>query len=279
LASRRVAGATVAQLSGLYVYPVKGCGGIALSEARVARRGLEHDRRWMIVDHEDRFLTQRELPELCHLGTALGPGGIEVADRRRPGEAPLRLPSAPDGPRRTVTVWRFTGPAVEHDMGSRWFSDALGRPCRAVFMPDDVARPTSSATTGEVVSFADGYPLLLVSEASLEDLNRRLPAPITMARFRPNLVVSGCAPFDEDAFGRYRIGEVAFRNERPCPRCAVTLVDPSTGTLGKEPLATLSTYRRQAREQSTGEVWFGMNVQHEAEGTLRVGDPVVLTGE
>jgi uncharacterized protein len=173
--------------------------------------------------------------------------------------------------RRDVQVWSSRVAALVHDAGSAWLSDALGRRCQLVYMPDDVERAVNPlrGRPGDVVSFADGYPFLLIGQGSLDDLNGRMSAPLPMIRFRPNLVVEGAAAFAEDGWPRVRIGAVTFRNVKPCDRCVMTTVDPETGNKGAEPLRTLATYRAWG-----GAVWFGVNLIAENTGTLRVGDAV-----
>ncbi len=256
------------RISALYVYPVKGCAGIAVPEARVTWRGLAHDRRWMLIDERGNFLSQRSLPKLCLLRTVLRDGGIGLSF---PGAGEASLPlRAGEGPRASARVWGFESGAIVHEAASAWASRALGvAGCRVVFMPDEVRRPVEPAFArpGDVVSFADEYPVLLASNASLADLNARLDAPVTMARFRPNVVLEGAAAFAEDAFRRVRFGGVDWRMPKPCSRCQVVTVDPATGETSPEPLRTLSTYRRAGNA-----VLFGANLVPEAEGLVRVGD-------
>ena len=155
--------------------------------------------------------------------------------------------------------------------GSRWFSAFLGTELSLLYMPEDERRAVNPrrARPGDVVSFADAYPVLLISEASLTDLNARLEAPLSMRRFRPNLVISGCVPYAEDDFRTLRIGDVSFRAVKRCERCVVTRVDPDTAELGPEPLRALASYRADG-----GKIWFGMNLIHDGPGRLRLGDPV-----
>jgi uncharacterized protein YcbX len=260
-------------VSALFRYPIKSCAGIAVDGAEVAARGLVHDRRWMVVDEAGRFVTQRERPEMSQIRPQLDGDELNV---HAPGQPPLRLPTAgpaPGAARRTVEVWASRVEAAIDAAGSAWFAAALGAPLQLVHLPDDVHRPVNPAHArpGDEVGFADGYPFLLVSQGSLDELNRRAPAPLPVTRFRPNIVVDGCAPFAEDGWARLRIGSIGFRGVKPCDRCAVTTVDPATGERGKDPLATLARFR--ARD---GKVWFGMNLIHDGRGTLRVGDPVTV---
>jgi uncharacterized protein YcbX len=254
-------------VSQLWIYPVKACRGIPLKEAHVGRRGIERDRRYMIVDDTGQFVTQRERPELCRLHTAIDEALLTLTF----GAAQIAVPIAlVDGPRRQVTVWGFTGPAIEHPPARDFLSQALGAPHHLVYLPDDITRPVPDGRLRDPVSYADGYPLLLLSEGSLAALNARLSAPVTMRRFRPNLVVTGCAPFAEDGWATFRVGALLFRAPKPCARCAVLTVDPETGATGREPLATLATFRARG-----GEVWFGMNAIPDGEGEIAVGDALV----
>jgi len=260
----------VAVVSALYVYPIKACRGVRVDHWPVVERGFEADRRWMIVDAAGTFVSQRELPRLALVTTALDNDLIRVA---APGLAPLYLPRRYDGGEsRAVRVWSDQSRGVVHALGSAWVSEYLGAPHQLVYMPDSERRAVNPARAraGDLVSFADGYPFLLISEASLEDLNARLPEPITMERFRPNIVVSGTEPFAEDEFASVRLGELSFRGVKRCDRCPVTTVDLATGEPGKEPLRTLATFRRW-----DGKVWFGMNMIHDGPGHLRVGDAVL----
>lgn len=259
------------RVTGLYVHPIKSCRGIAVSNAIVTRRGLANDRRYMVTDDTGRFLSQRELPEMACIATRLERDGIvaEVSGHRS-----LLVPFALDeGERREVSVWRHRGPAVVHELGSAWFSVVLERPTWLVYLPDDVVRPVNQerGLPGDHVSFADGYPLLVTSEASLADLSARAGASVDMRRFRPNVVIDGDGPFIEDRMLRFSIGGLRFRNVKPCDRCSIPALDPDTGERGVEPTRSLARYR--ARD---GAVWFGVNVVPDDLGPLHVGDPVTV---
>ena len=259
----------MAHVSALYVYPIKACRGIGVNECRVAERGFEADRRWMIVDMTGKFVTQREVAKLSQVETSLHSGSLRIS---APGFSALDLPRSYDsGASRTVQVWNDQVGAAAHAEGSAWFSDFLGAPHELVYMPDAALRQVNPerARTGDIVSFADGYPFLLISEASLADLNGRLARPITMDRFRPNIVITNTEPYAEDEYQQVRLGELAFRGVKRCDRCVVTTIDPVTGKSGKEPLRTLARYRLEDQK-----VWFGMNLIHDGTGVLRVGDAV-----
>ena len=222
----------------------------------------------MIVDAEANFVTQRELAQLSLVDTSLDSASLTVS---APGLSRLTLPQTHSGERKTVRVWEDLVSACVHAEGSAWFSEFLGAPHELVYMTDSEQRAVNPgrARPGDIVSFADAYPFLLISEASLEDLNARLPEPVTMQRFRPNIVISGTEPFAEDGYSEVWLGAISFRGVKRCERCVVTMIDPLTGERGREPLRTLAQYRLEDQK-----VWFGMNLIHDGTGVLRVGDPV-----
>ncbi|MFD2720820.1 MOSC domain-containing protein [Hymenobacter monticola] len=264
-------------LSGLFIYPVKSLGGYAVPEAEVTARGLRYDRRWLLVDERNRFMTQRQQPELALLTVAPAYNGFLISHRQRPNLLPLYIPfeATPD---RTLFVtvwddilwaWRGTAEADE------WLAEALGRPCRLVYMSDMVRRDVEPEFNpeGQLVSFADGYPFLLVGEAALADLNTRLAQPVPMNRFRPNLVFSGGEAYEDDRWEQFEIGGLPFRAVRGCGRCVLTTIDQTTAQKSPvgDPLRTLATYRKV--ENST---LFGQNVTGPGHGRLRVGDAVTV---
>jgi len=223
----------------------------------------------MVVDPSGRFVTQRELFQLALVDTELDGDRLRV---NAPGQPELALPVAYEGgTSRTVEVWQDRAVGIVHALGSAWFSSFLEAPHELVYMPDAHRRQVnpSRANLGDIVSFADGYPFLLISEASLADLNSRLEAPLTMERFRPNIVIRDVVPYAEDDFSTVRIGEIGFRGVKRCERCVITTIDPHTGKRGREPLRTLAQYRLADQK-----VWFGMNLIHDGVGVLRVGDTV-----
>ncbi len=261
-------------LSGIFVYPVKALRGQAREFSTVEPEGLAGDRRWLIVDPDGRFISQRSEPKLARIAARTDDGQLILTAPDRPDLTVV----PPDGrQRQIVTVWRDEVSAATADPhASRWLSDFLGRRCHLVWMDDACRRPISGSggRDGEQVSFADGYPCLVVSEASLADLNGRLTAVVPMDRFRPNLVVSGCAPFAEDTWARLAIGEAVFRNAGPCARCSVTTVDQQSGRrLAPEPLRTLGAYRRTEKG-----VIFGVNLVVEKPGRIACGDAIHLRG-
>jgi uncharacterized protein YcbX len=259
-------------LTGLTLYPIKSARGIVLTESVVDEFGLRYDRRWMVIDESGIFLSQRSHPRLALVAPSIRGDSLRVD---APGMPTLETPLHPSATVSTkATVWDDSRDVSW--MGERcagWFSEFLGFPCSLVHMPDQVFRPADPAFAppGIRVSFADGFPFLLISEESLSDLNRRLARPLPMNRFRPNLVVAGGEPYAEDGWGRIQIGGVALRVVKPCSRCVVTTTDQTTGERGAEPLRTLAKYRKR-----DGQVMFGQNVVHEGRGQLRVGNPVVM---
>ena len=258
------------QLSEIYVYPIKSLGGVRLSESLLTERGLAYDRRWMLIDDQG-FMTQRKFPRMALLQVALREGHLEVRSPDDP--LPLVIPLAVESyfPRR-VPIWDDLTTAWQVSrVADAWFSEALDHPCSLVYMPDDSERTVTGKVSGQIraVSFADSYPALLVGQASLDDLNTRLAEPVPMDRFRPNLVVTGGAPYEEDRWHAFRLGEAACTAEKACARCNVTTINQATAERGKEPLATLSKYRRRGNK-----VLFGQNVLLEVGKMVRVGDVV-----
>jgi uncharacterized protein YcbX len=264
-----------ATLASLHIYPVKGLKGIDLAEARVMERGLEHDRRFMVVDPEGGLLTQRDLPKMATVWTEIAGGELRLSAPDRDEVALAAQPA--EGDALSVRVWKTTCDAIAPSRDAdRWLTEYLGRPSRLVYMPETTRRTVGTSYGGEekAVSFADGYPFLVTTHASLDELNSRMAAKLPMNRFRPNLVVSGTGAWEEDGWGDIRVGDAAFRVTKPCGRCQVTTTDQATGEVrGPEPLATLTTYR----DSTEFGVKFGMNAIALATGTLRTGMPVSIT--
>ncbi len=262
------------KLSALYRHPVKSLKGESLDELVIGPSGPELDRHWMLVNEKGRFLTQRELPRMALVRPRITDVGLELT---APGMPPLEV--APDVEESLqVQVWNDHCRArVMNPEADRWLSDFLGIPCRLVYMPEEEQRQVDPnyARPGDRTEFSDGFPLLLISEASLDDLNRRIGRTLPMERFRPNLVVSGCEPYAEDSWKRIRIGNITFRVVKPCSRCVIPTVNPETGEReGNEPLKTLMSYRKEGNK-----VFFGQNLIHDGEGVLEAGMPVEVLEE
>lgn len=258
-------------LSGLFVYPVKSCKGIALQQVQVDSMGPSWDRRWMIVDMNGRFITQRKYPKLALIDTKVTKEHLQLTIPHVP---PFYLPLKNGGGEELrVEVWNDFCRAIDQgDAVNKALSQYLEVECRLVFLPEDSIRPVDpkyARKESDHVSFADGFPFLVISEASLQDLNSRLETAVPMNRFRPNLVVSGCEPYEEDTWKAIKIGDLHFDLVKPCARCVVTTVDQSTGVKGLEPLQTLATYRK--REKG---IMFGQNAIHSNQGMLKVGDQI-----
>ena len=272
------------RISGLFVYPVKSCRGISLTEAELGPRGFLHDREFLVVDEHDAFITQRNASELATVQISLEENGLRL---RTADIEDLRVSfdemSERTAPRK-VTI--FSDQVLANDAGEEaadWFSGVLRRSCRLVrigaaysrIVPAERIATSHRATTATEVSFTDAFPTLLVSEESLADLNTRLPVPIPMDRFRPNIVVSGCEPYEENTWEAVRSNEIVFGCAATCLRCVVTSIDQQTGTRdGVEPLRTLATYRRSPNE---GGVIFGTYLVHSGPAKLRVGDQLEVT--
>ena len=259
-------------LSELWLYPVKSLAGFSVSQSLLEPFGLQHDRRWMVVSAESgEFVSQRSHPEMCLIMVELLASGIRM--QHRDGAA-LSVNRPVGDVIQYVTVWgdRCRGWDAGDEAAS-WLTDHLQTDCRLVYFPEDEVRQVdlNYAQPGDKTAFSDGFPLLLISQASLDDLNHRLSEPVTMARFRPNLVISGCDAFAEDDWRRIRIGDTCLRVVKPCSRCAIPNVDPDTGLRGREPVQTLSQYRR-----SEGQVFFGQNVIADNPGRLEVGMPMEI---
>ncbi len=260
-------------VSELYIYPVKSLGGIPVDRARLGDRGFEYDRRWMLIDADNRFLSQREFPQMALLQVSLSKEGLTVQHKNSHQAFPIPF-NPQTGETAMVTIWddRCTAQYVSRD-ADEWFSEMLSIRCRLVYMPDSTQRLIDNryAHNKEICSFADAYPLLLIGQASLDDLNKRLAAPLPMNRFRPNIVFTGGAPYQEDEMKTFTISGIRFSGVKPCARCVITTIDQQTAVAGKEPLLTFSKYRRRENK-----VYFGQNVLFSGAGSIAVGDPILL---
>ncbi len=256
-------------LTQIWRYPVKSLAGGSHARLAVTSRGPSFDRHWMVVDHGGRFLTQRQQATMTLIAATLTDTALVLTDGQ--GDQ-CRVTLDDRGEPMTVQVWRDSVAAVAPSPAAdAWLSARLGQPCRLVCQPKTGVRAVDPAyaAPSDQVDFADGFPFLLISQASLDDLNRRLDVPVGMRRFRPNLVVDGCEPYEEDRWRCVRIGELTFRVVKPCSRCPIPTIDPETAQRGPEPLRTLMGYR-----QRDNKVYFGQNLIHDGVGALSVGDAV-----
>lgn len=254
------------ELSELNIYPVKSLAGTSLTHSAVDVFGLHNDRRWMLVDSQGKMLTQRKLARMCLIHPQITAQGIRLSAA---GMSDMEVSIRSLENRCKVQVWNDTCNAYDAgDQAAQWFSEFLATDCRLSYFPTDEVRQLDQdyAQADDKTAFSDGFPFLLISQASLDDLNRRLDTPVTMSRFRPNLVITGSEAFEEDHWKRIRIGDITFRLVKPCSRCVIPTIDPDTGEKGKEPIATLVQYRKR-----DSKVYFGQNVIADSTGELAVG--------
>ncbi len=259
-------------LSEIWIYPIKSLGGIRLESANVLPKGLQYDRRWMLVDENGVFMTQRIYPAMALFKVSQETNQFVVTFKR--SSINLDFNSVNINSVESVIVWddTITGNEVSHEH-SIWFSEKLGVACRLIFFPEENARPVDPQyrINEDHVSLADGFPFLIIGQGSLDDLNNRLEIPILMNRLRPNFVFTGGEPYEEDFWKNFNIGSTTFIGVKPCARCILTTVNQETAEKGVEPLKTLSTYRKRDNK-----IYFGQNVLAVDSGTVSVGDRIFL---
>lgn len=262
-------------VSELYLYPIKSARGIPLERAELDERGFRHDRRWMLVDADGRFISQREAHRLALVDVALDGDAVLVG---APGMPALRVPCTAQGEPERCTIWRDV--VTAHPVSGaadEWFSRFLSLSCRLVYMPDATRRIVDRAYVKQerVVGFADAFPLLLIGQGSLDLLNRKLVAKgeraVPMRRFRPNIVIAESRAHEEDEWRQIRIGEIGVDVVKPCARCVITTVDIESAEAGREPLRTLAGYRKQGSK-----VMFGQNAVHRQLGSIATGDAITV---
>lgn len=260
-------------ISALYYYPIKSCGGFRATQLETTDRGFLHDREFMLVDGDGLFLTQREYPRMALVEPRVTDDTLIL---KAPNMPELSIHPQQYGPAKEVIVWRSNCQAVDQGGAvAEWFSQYLETDCYLVRMAEGHIRQVNQAYAqrpNDQVSFADGYPFLLISEASLADLNSRLTEPLPMNRFRPNIVITDCAAYAEDNWQQIRLGSMQFDVVKACARCAITTINQQTAEKGKEPLKTLAGYRRV----EGGGVIFGQNLLHQANGILQIGDELEI---
>ncbi|MBT8439156.1 MAG: MOSC domain-containing protein [Gammaproteobacteria bacterium] len=263
------------KLTEIWIYPVKSLPGIRLESAAINARGFEYDRNWMLVDDEGQFMSQRRSVRMAMINVAMVNDELQFEYE---GKESLRIPLKQNSDETMmVTVWKDTLEAsLVSDKADRWFSDVLDMSVQLVCMKDTVTRNLDPgyASEADQTGFSDGFPFLLLSQASIDDLNYRINDAdhvMEVRRFRPNLLVSGCEPYAEDDWLRVRIGTIDFRVVKPCSRCVITTINPDTTNKSVEPLRTLNTYRKKGRL-----VYFGQNLIHDAVGSVCVGDQLEL---
>jgi len=264
------------EISELAIYPVKSCAQLPVTAAKVDYFGLHMDRRWMVVDEKGKFLTQRQLAKMCLISVALIENEVILS---APDSLSCTVKVSNLKQIQQVTVWDDQCNGLDcGDVAANWLSEFLQQACRLVYFPEEEFRQVDLdfAQQGDRTAFSDGFPFLLISEASLQDLNIRIlqsgaQATLEMRRFRPNIVVKGCEAFAEDEWKKIRIGDIILRVVKPCKRCVIPTIDPDTGIKGDEPLKTLRTYRKKDKK-----ILFGQNVIAESTGELRVGMSVEI---
>ena len=263
------------KISHLFIYPVKSLAGISLQESALDGMGLKYDRRWMLVSPDGMFLSQRKVPKMALIRTSLNElGKLTLSAKGQKDHHVAEINS--NSKTMSVRIWKDTLEVKKVGQESdAWLSETLGIDCHLVFITDDIVRQCDLdyANEGDKTGFSDGFPILLISQASLDDLNTRLEKPVEMRRFRPNIVVKGCNPYDEDNWKLFFTSSIEMKGVKLCSRCILTTVDPETGERsGEEPLATLSTYRKQGRA-----INFGLNVIQQSQGVLKVNDSIKLS--
>lgn len=264
------------RVSQLFIYPIKSLGGIELTSARVTDRGFKYDRRWMLVDSNNRFLSQRELAQMALLKVSIQTEGLLVIHTlsRKQITIPFEPQTNQTG---AFTIWDDTcmGQYVG-TFADEWFSDILDMDCRLVYMPDASERGVDPEAKYvqeyKITSFSDAYPFLLIGQSSLDELNSRLDIAIPMNRFRPNIVFTGGEPYTEDTMAGFTIGDIEFKGTKLCARCNIPTIDQDTAIAAKEPTRTLAKYRR-----GKNNVYFGQNLIHTSEGIISVGDEIEVT--
>ncbi|MDD2865143.1 MAG: MOSC domain-containing protein [Methylococcales bacterium] len=259
-------------LSDIYIYPVKSLAGIRVENWEVVETGLKYDRQWMLIDEQGQFLSQRRLPKMALIQTRLTESELILS---APNFADLHLSLEPkDGAIISSTVWKDCCDARHvSNEADAWFREVLQIPCTLVYLPPETKRGVdlNYALEADRVAFSDGFPFLIISENSLNSLNSQLENPVEMARFRPNLVISGCEAYAEDFWREIQIGNIDFRLPKPCSRCSVPAINPNTAEVGKEPLTTLNRLRK-----ANGKIYFGQNALHNSCGELNVDDAVLV---
>jgi len=261
-------------VSQLFIYPIKSLAGIAVNSAKLTDRGFQYDRRWMLVDENNVFFTQREFHQMALLQVELVQNGLKVSHKNNP-HLHITVPCNAETKDTTrVRIWNDECDAqYVNKTVDEWFSEMLSYKCRLVYMPDKAERKLNErySINREITSFADSHPVLIIGQSSLDDLNNRLAEPLPVNRFRPNIVFTGGEAFEEDLMEHFIINGVNFYGLKLCARCMITTINQDNGVAAKEPLKTLSTYRMKDNN-----VYFGQNLLYHGEGTISVGNAIEL---
>jgi uncharacterized protein YcbX len=261
------------QISELYIYPIKSLGGIKLNKATITDRGFKFDRRWMLIDDNNRFISQRECAVMALLKTSISDEFLIVTDTRTNASINLSLVAVNQGIK-IVKIWDDTcAVQLVSNAADAWFTKALGMNTRLVYIPDDTKRFTDPEYTSadNLTSFSDAYPFMIIGQSSLDDLNKRLNDFLPINRFRPNIVFTGGKPYQEDLMDSFTINNITFNGVKLCARCNIITIDQYNASTGKEPTKTLSFYRAK-----NNKIYFGQNLIHSGTGTISVGDELLL---
>ncbi len=261
-------------LTEINIYPVKSLGGFKVSKGIIEKRGLKHDRRWLLINEQSDFMTQRDYPQMTLLKAEVESENLVLSSKKNPSDKFILNINSFSPEVVNVPIWddRCDANLINKEV-DEWLSDHLKTNCRIVYMPESTSREVDKkyAHNNEIVSFADAYPFLIIGQSSLDELNRRMETSLPMNRFRTNFVFTGGDPFEEDTWGKFRMGELIFHAVKPCARCVITTTDQDTAERAHEPLKTLATFRKQ-----DGKVMFGQNLLCESTGIVNIGDEIVL---
>ncbi len=263
------------RISELFIYPIKSLGGISVKEAEVTDRGLKYDRRWMLIDSSGKFLTQRIHPQMALLKVDLSKDELFFRNIKNTEQFSVAINETTGKKINSSVVWSDKVELLHvNSIADEWFSQALNIKCKLVYMPEETKREVDKtyAVDNEITSLSDGYPFLIIGQASLDDLNNRLMNKVPVNRFRPNIVFSGGDPFEEDKMKEFTIGGISFFGVKPCSRCVITTINQNTAEKSDEPLRTLSGYRSFGNK-----VNFGMNLLHKGRGTIKLDDEIIIT--
>jgi uncharacterized protein YcbX len=261
------------QISELYIYPIKSLGGIKLNKATITDRGFKYDRRWMLIDDNNRFISQRECAVMALFKTSISGKFLTVTDTRTNTSISISLVTVNQNIK-IVKIWDDTCAAQSvSNEADAWFTNALRMNTRLVYMPDDTKRFTDPEYTSadNLTSFSDAYPFMILGQSSLDDLNMRLNNSLPINRFRPNIVFTGGKPYQEDIMDSFTINDIAFNGVKLCARCNIITIDQYNASTSKEPTKTLSSYRVK-----NNKLYFGQNLIHFGTGTISVGDELLL---
>lgn len=263
------------QISQLFIYPVKSLGGISVPAAELSDRGFKYDRRWMLVDEQNQFMTQRQHPQMALLQTGISEEGISIVHKKN-SDKKIMIPfSAFTNEMLNVKIWNDVCETVPAEKFiNEWFSDMLQFSCRLVFMPDESFRKVDTRYAvheNDITNLSDAYPISLIGQSSLDDLNTRLKDPLPMNRFRPNIVITGTDPYEEDEMEEFVIGGLHFYGVKLSERCMITTINQDSLEKSKEPLKSLSAYR-----MLNNKIYFGQNVLYHQTGTVKTGDEILI---